>query len=261
MPNSKSSPVNTKVLPPNIMDLRDDAFYDFIRQFSGKKVAELLAFQECNSVDSFLGCDDVTALLQLKSDQLDELKKNVSITLIDGSTVLLPGIQSSIINLEEVLSKKREEVNKQSERLRSIDSSNRSTSRMTSNTSLTTSTSISHRSIHPPTSSHASSSLDQIDVSSHLMQSTFICLTDDKKKMIKNTIIDWLNKKKVELNLMNINFEKGADFRLELNKQQDGIIVCCKCGVKNALGQKHGVLLVSNSTFFFFKSANTLVSS
>ncbi|CAF4701824.1 unnamed protein product, partial [Rotaria sp. Silwood2] len=71
----------------------------FIRQFSGKKVAELLAFQECNGVDSFLGCEDVTVVLQLKSDQPDELKKNTCIRLSDGSVVLLPGIESSIINL------------------------------------------------------------------------------------------------------------------------------------------------------------------
>jgi hypothetical protein len=40
------------------MDLRDEAFYDLIRQIFGKRVAELLAFQECNGVDSFFGCKD-----------------------------------------------------------------------------------------------------------------------------------------------------------------------------------------------------------
>ena len=48
--------MNTECIPFNIMDMRDEAFYEFIRQFSGKKVAELLAFQECNGVNSFLGC-------------------------------------------------------------------------------------------------------------------------------------------------------------------------------------------------------------
>ena len=74
MPTYKS--IKTKSILLNIMDFPDDAFYDFIRQFSGKKVAELFSFQECNAVDSFLGCEDVTAVLQLKSDQLNELKKN-----------------------------------------------------------------------------------------------------------------------------------------------------------------------------------------
>ncbi|CAF4768490.1 unnamed protein product [Rotaria socialis] len=72
---SKHSNLNTKLLPFNIMDLRDENFYDFIRQFAGKKAGELLSFQECNSVDSLLGCIDVTTILHLESDELIDLKK------------------------------------------------------------------------------------------------------------------------------------------------------------------------------------------
>ena len=115
MPTSKYSQIDTKPLPSNIMDLRDDAFYNLIRQISGKRVAELLAFQECNGVESFLGCKDVTAILQLKSDQLTDLKKHMCITLSDGTVALLPGLESSINNLIKLLKKKREEVNKQAE--------------------------------------------------------------------------------------------------------------------------------------------------
>ena len=89
MSASKTSYVNTKSLPSNISDRRDEAFYDFIRQFSGKKVAELLSLQECNSVDSFLGCKDATAILHLESDQLNDLKKNMGITLSNDCVSLL----------------------------------------------------------------------------------------------------------------------------------------------------------------------------
>ncbi len=75
MPISKYSSVDTKPLPSSIMDLRDEAFYDFVRQFSGKRVTELLVFQECNGFDSLLGCKDVTAAFHLKSDQRNDLKK------------------------------------------------------------------------------------------------------------------------------------------------------------------------------------------
>jgi hypothetical protein len=73
MPASKYSPVDTKPLPSNIMDLRDEAFYEFVRQFSGKRVAELLAFQECNGVESLLECKDLTAILRFQSDQLNDI--------------------------------------------------------------------------------------------------------------------------------------------------------------------------------------------
>jgi hypothetical protein len=56
------------------MDLPDDAFCDLIRQICRKRVT-LLAFQECNGIDLFFGCKDVTAILQLESDQLNNLKK------------------------------------------------------------------------------------------------------------------------------------------------------------------------------------------
>ena len=94
-------------LPSNIMDLRDEAFYDFIRQFAGKKVAELMSFQECNSVDSFLACNDICAILYLDSDALLNLKKSMCITLNNGFIYLLPGVEASIINLTKLFKKNK----------------------------------------------------------------------------------------------------------------------------------------------------------
>ena len=246
MPPSKYSSANTKPLPVNIMDLRDEAFYDFIRQFSGRKVAELLAFQECNGVDSFLGCEDVTAVLQLKSNQLDELKKNTCITLNDGSVVLLPGLESSIIILTKILKKQREEINKQAERLKSITSSMWSTSSTTLIVPPPTTSSMSHPSTHAASPSHASVPPDRANFSANNAPATSNPLTNEIKNIITRTIVDWLDKKKHELNLVNINFQEGIDFRLELNKRRDGIVMNCKCGTKNAIGQKQEVLVVSN---------------
>ncbi|CAF3021831.1 unnamed protein product [Rotaria sp. Silwood2] len=240
------------------MDLRDEAFYDFIRQFSWKKVAELLSFQECNGVDSFLGCEDVTAVLQLKSDQLNELKKNTCITLSDGSVVLLPGLESSIINLKKVLKKKREEINKQAERLHAINSS---MSLATSSALIIPTqnfSSIFHPSTHTSPLSHASTLPDSLNVSSSNSRTTFNPLTDEITNRITRTIIDWLDKNKHELNLVNTNFKEGVDFRLELNKRQDGIMMICKCGSKNSIGQKQGILVFSN-IYRHFKSGKCLL--
>jgi hypothetical protein len=75
MLTSKCSSIDTKPLSSNIIDLHDEAFYDFVRLVSEKRVAELLAFQECNGVDSLLGCKNVTAVFHLQSDQLNDVKK------------------------------------------------------------------------------------------------------------------------------------------------------------------------------------------
>jgi hypothetical protein len=226
------------------MDLRDEEFYDFIRQFSGKKVAELLAFQECNGVDSFLGCKDVTAVLQFKSDQLNELKKNTCITLSDGSVILLPGLESSIINLTKILQKKREEINKQAERLQSMNYSIPSALSTILTIPPSTASPISHPSTDTPSPSHASIPPDSVNFSSLNSSTTHNLLTDEITNRIAETIIDWLDKKKHELNLVNISFQQGIDFRLELNRRRDGIIMKCKCGTKNTIGQSQGVLLV-----------------
>jgi hypothetical protein len=244
MPSSKYSQIDTKTLPSNIMDLRDEAFYNLIRQMSGKRVAELLAFQECNGVDSFLGCKDVTAILQLQSDQLNDLKKHTCITLSDGTVALLPGLESSISNLTKLLKKKREEVNKQVQRLQSITSSALSTISTNSSALPTTNVLIPDPSIHTSSSSDPPIPANLFNSSSINVSTIPVLLTDETSNTISTTVIEWLNKKKQERNLVNINFQQGTDSHVELNKRRDGVIFRCKCGISNAISQKGGVLVV-----------------
>jgi hypothetical protein len=75
MPTSKYSPIDTKPLPSDSINVHDEAFYDFVCQVSEKRVAELLVFRECNGVDSLLGCKDVTAVFHLQTDQLQWVQK------------------------------------------------------------------------------------------------------------------------------------------------------------------------------------------
>ena len=244
MPTSKYSHIDTKSLPSNIMDLRDEAFYDFIRQFSGKRVAELLAFQECNGVDSFLGCKDVTAVLHLKSDQINDLKNKMSITLSDGSVALLPGIESSISSLIKLLKKKREEINKQAQRLQSITSSVLSAPTTTSSVLPTTGVLIYQPSIHTSSPSDAPIPANSSNSPSLNFSATPNPLTYEISSRISATITNWLKDKQRELNLINISFQQGIDFHVELNQRRDGVIMRCKCGMKNAISQKQGVLVV-----------------
>ncbi|CAF4663178.1 unnamed protein product, partial [Rotaria sp. Silwood2] len=106
--------------------------------------------------------------------------------------------------------------------------------------------------------SHASTLPDSLNVSSSNSRTTFNPLTDEITNRITRTIIDWLDKNKHELNLVNTNFKEGVDFRLELNKRQDGIMMICKCGSKNSIGQKQGILVFSN-IYRHFKSGKCLL--
>ncbi|CAF4892980.1 unnamed protein product, partial [Rotaria socialis] len=71
-------------------------------------------------------------------------------------------------------------------------------------------------------------------------------LANEIKSRISNTIIEWFKHNKDKLSLINIDFNEGSVFQVELNNNQDGIIVRCKCGTKSAIGQKQGVLMHKN---------------
>lgn len=225
---------DTKSLPSNVLDLRDEAFYDFVRQHSGKRVAELLAFQECNGVDSLLACPDVTAILRLQSEQLNDLKKTMCITLTDGTIVLLPGLEFSINNLIKLLTKKRDEVNKHAQRIQSITS--------------VLSKSSEYTSIHETSSLNSPKSDTPDSLPSVNCLINDIPLNSELLNKISTSISDWLKRNREEFKLSNTDFQPGTDFQIELNKQRDGIIIKCKCKVKLTISQKRGILMVRDLT-------------
>ena len=224
------------------MDLRDEAFYDFVRRHSGKRVAELLAFQECNGVDSLLACPDIGAILRYQSDELNDIKKNTCITLTDGTIVLLPGLESSMNNPVKILKKKRDEINKQAQRIQSITSVVPDSNAISS--ILSTALPISHTPIQSTSLPQLPISDNPNSLSSNNSLITGVLLNDEIADKIAITISDWLQKKQEELGLINTGFQQGIDFQMELNKGRDGIIMRCKCGSKCAVSQKRGVLMV-----------------
>lgn len=237
--------MNTRSIPFNIMNLRDEGFYEFVSHYSGKKVAELLAFQECNSVDSFLGCNDVTAILHLESDQLHDIKKGMCISLNNGFISILPGIESAIANLIKVLKKKREELHKQAQRLQSIDFiSTAPVYRTNSSISLSSDDKLADHVNHSSTSTIRQSSTSVQNSPLHINH----VITDEMKNRISNIIIDWFKQNKEKLSLIDINFHDGIDFHIEFNNYQDGVIVKCNCGVKTTIAQNGGHLVVRIST-------------
>ena len=236
MPTSKSLYADTKSLPSNIMDLRDESFYEFVRQYSGKRVAELLAFQECNGVDSLLACPDIAAILRFQSDELNDIKKNTCITLTDGTIVLLPGLESSINNLMKILKKRRDEINKQAQRIQSIKSVLPNSNPISP--VVSTALSITHTPIHTTSVSNLPMPDNPNSLSSNNSSITGVLLNDEISDKISTTISDWLQKKQEEFGLINTDFRQGIDFQIELNKRRDGVIMRCKCGLKCAVSQK-----------------------
>ncbi|CAM4977189.1 unnamed protein product [Rotaria socialis] len=197
------------------------------------------AATKCNGVDSSLGCKYVTVILQIKFDQLNDLRKHSYVTLADGTIALLSEVESSVNNRIKLLKKKREKL---------------TTATTISSVLPTTKVSISHCPMRTTAPSDAPIPINSSN-SSSINFSVAPTLTDEISTRISETIIEWLKKKQQELNLKNTNFHQGIDFHVELNKRRDGVVFRCKCGIKNSIGQKKGVLVFSN-IYRHFKSIN-----
>ncbi|CAF4874668.1 unnamed protein product, partial [Rotaria socialis] len=72
-------------VPSDVMQLKGDTFFDFIKQYSGEKVANLLELQDIINLNCLLACKDPLELLLLDSDDLLDLKKATCLKLNNNS--------------------------------------------------------------------------------------------------------------------------------------------------------------------------------
>ncbi|CAF3789272.1 unnamed protein product [Rotaria magnacalcarata] len=82
-------------VPSDVMELERDTFFDFVKQYSGEKVANLLEFQDITNVNCLLACKDPLEILLLDSDDLLELKKATCLKLNNNSFTVLPGVKTA----------------------------------------------------------------------------------------------------------------------------------------------------------------------
>lgn len=83
-------------LTNRILLLRDDAFYDLVRDHCGEIVLEVIKAQDISSVDCFLAIDNVFTFLELDSDELIPLRQRAGITLNNGRFVIKRGSEYKV---------------------------------------------------------------------------------------------------------------------------------------------------------------------
>ncbi|CAF4486813.1 unnamed protein product [Rotaria sp. Silwood2] len=74
-------------IPNNVLDLRDNDFFNFIGQFCGQDIVEYFKLLGVRSVDSLLGIDDIFLPLQEDYLELVDVKKKLAFHHSDGSYV------------------------------------------------------------------------------------------------------------------------------------------------------------------------------
>ena len=85
--------------PADVLYLRGDPFFNFVRQQCGEIVVEVLQMQAINSVHSLLSMDDHFSFFELNSDDLIALRRKVGMTLTDGSFKVKLGVRLQLENL------------------------------------------------------------------------------------------------------------------------------------------------------------------
>jgi len=217
-------------LPHDVMELKDERFYEFVKSFSGQKLATLLEFQDINSVACFLACDDPFELLQYDSNDLINLKKQTCLKLNTNLFVVLPGIKSKMILLKNALTKKQKELKKESTRI----------------------------SLNIATNNISSSSTDYSNNSTDLSAQTLVnnssssIISSNVKENLKNHVItllnDWLDKMEQNKNQKNFQIKEGIDYEIIVNSISNKIMIKCQCGINSTLGQKNNKYVVSYFT-------------
>jgi hypothetical protein len=83
----------------DILNLRGNEFFNFIREQCSETVVEILQMQAINSVRSLLSVNGLFSFFELDSNDLIELKRKVGVTLNNGSFKVKPGISLQVNNL------------------------------------------------------------------------------------------------------------------------------------------------------------------
>ena len=228
---------DTRDLPPDVLTLIDDQFYDFVQGRLGEYQSSLLKLQEINSVPCFLLTDDPCQVLNLNIDdnEVKLLKRHVCFSLSDGSFVVKPGVRTGFKCLRDILTKKTEEKLKQAKATKP---------QVTPGDSMNSSPSLSVS--MPPVTAIAPAPLLAPVPSGHSHTSSSIV---EHRKYFLDRLKRWCGDHQHELSIDNFDLQDGEDFDLQITSGLNGDVeayVRCKCDRRVNLSIKERKIQLSN---------------
>lgn len=90
-------------LTDDVLQLADDAFYDFVIQTTGELEAEILKIQGIRNIWALLRSTDLLNVFKIDCDELNELKSRAFWHCTDGRLVIKQGIELNLHILTDVL--------------------------------------------------------------------------------------------------------------------------------------------------------------
>lgn len=216
-------------IPDNIMEFEGDRFVEFVKEYAGEKIANLLEFQDITNVDCLLECNDPLEILSFDSDQLIDMKKQTCIKLNGNSYAILPGIKSKMSLLKKALMKKSNYLKKNTK------SSSQIISTITSSLTTTTNSNA--------ISSDESTASTPINISS---SSAANSKTEEKiKQQINHSLEVWCKKERENEGKQVFQFKEGVDYEIIMDLDRNKTVIKCQCGSTSTLGQKDNRYIVS----------------
>lgn len=218
-------------VPNNIFELENEEFFEFVRYFSGEKLAILLQFQEITNVQCFLDCDDPFEILSFDSDDLLDLKKKLCVKLNNNSFAVLPGIKSKMKLLKNVLTKKRNQFRREpSKPSTDIVAINNTSSIILTAENLT----------------YSSNSSTQLPINISSSSAATLTTNDEQKQHIIHLLDEWCEKVKEDSNQQHIKLKEGVDYELIVDYMSNKALIKCQCGTSTTLGKKKNSYIVSH---------------
>ena len=221
------------IIPENLLELEDDQFFEFVDQFVGNKVTNILKFQDITNANCFLTCDDPLEVLNYDSDDLLDMKKKTCVKLNDNSFVILPGVKSKMNILKNLLNKKSNEFKKALKTLSFIPETNGSFT-ITSETN-NNSTDLIHTRAEPSMSSSSSSNINSKG-------------EEEVKKYLIESINDWcknMDQSKSE-HQQQLELKENIDYEIIIDINGNKAFIKCNCGTTSTLGKKYNTYMVSH---------------
>ncbi|CAF4070154.1 unnamed protein product [Rotaria sp. Silwood2] len=221
----------SSIVPNNVFYFENDEFFEFVRSFSGEKLAILLQFQEITNVQCFLDCDDPFEILSFDSDDLLDLKKKLCVKLNNNSFAILPGIKSKMKLLKNALTKKRNQFRRESSKTApDIVAINNTPSIILTAENLT----------------YSSNSFAQPPVNISSSSAVTLNINDEQKQHIIHLLNEWCEKIKEDSSQQHIKLKEGVDYELIVDCMSNKALIKCQCGTSTTLGKKNNIYILSN---------------
>ncbi|CAM2719861.1 unnamed protein product [Rotaria socialis] len=101
---------NTIRVPENLLTLKGDEFFQFIKQLGGEILFEILYIQLIDSTEALMKTNNILDMFQYDSPDINRLRNKICFSTVNGDYVLRSGVKAILLLLTNILNEKRKQL-------------------------------------------------------------------------------------------------------------------------------------------------------